>query len=66
MVDYMKASLESGASTSAMERRRHVAWILIDWIVLRKTVGSSSLLFLLVAQSKHVLQCELDDAWIAA
>ena len=29
MVDYMKASQESGASTSAMERRRHIAWILI-------------------------------------
>ena len=29
MVDHMKASQEPGASTSAMERRRHVAWILI-------------------------------------
>jgi hypothetical protein len=29
MVDDMKASEESGASTSAMERRRHVAWVLI-------------------------------------
>ena len=29
MVDDMKASQESGASTSAMERQRHVAWILI-------------------------------------
>ncbi len=29
MVDYRKASQQTGASTSAMERRRHVAWILI-------------------------------------
>ena len=29
MVNNMKASQESGASTSAMERWRHVAWILI-------------------------------------
>ena len=29
MVDNMKASQDSGASTSAMERWRHVAWILI-------------------------------------
>ena len=29
MIDDMKTSHQSGTSTSAMERRRHVAWILI-------------------------------------
>ena len=29
MVDDKKASQKAGASTSAMERRRHVAWILM-------------------------------------
>jgi hypothetical protein len=29
MADVMKASRESGASANVMERRRHIAWILI-------------------------------------
>jgi len=29
MVDYMKISQQSGTSTSAVNRRRQVAWILI-------------------------------------